>query len=340
VIGFACAEAYVRRFAPRRPVAAERVPLPVQPCADARIRIENRPGARYVLNFDERSSGGRREVVATINDQGFRGPVVDRPKPPGTLRILALGDSQTFGIGVGEGASWPAVLAQELARGGERRRVEVMNCAVAGYDAEQELASLETRWLEYEPDLVLLGYFVNDPGLPGIQGERPSGFYHELLSFVSPGRGGLLESLRQRSALVDFVLDATFRRARVHEWARGGEALHEDDFEGWVRTRAAIVRERDLARARGARFAVLLLPFLVRWNDGLLSTEPYRTVAAFCAQEEIPCLDLEPAFAGRDPATLLVDATDAHSGAEAHRIEGEAVARWIAERKMLLPAGN
>jgi len=340
VLGLACGEAYVRRFAPRRPVAADHVPLPVQPSADARIRIENRPGARYVLRFDERSAGGRREVVAAINDQGFRGAVVDRKKPPGTLRILALGDSQTFGIGVGEGESWPAILGEALARGGERRRVEVMNCAVAGYDAEQEEASLETRWLDYEPDLVLLGYFVNDPGLPGVQGERPSGFYHDLLSLVSPGRAGFLGALREHSALVDFVLDATFRHARVHEWARGGMALHADDFEGWVRTRAAIERERDLARARGARFAVLLLPFLVRWNDGYLSSEPYRTVAAFCERVDIPCLDLEPEFAGRDPARLLVDVTDAHSGVEAHRVEGEAVARWIVERKILPRAGD
>src|SRR5262245_2259448 len=41
-----------------------------------------------------------RDVHVEINSLGFRGPETVQPKPPGELRILALGDSITMGEGV------------------------------------------------------------------------------------------------------------------------------------------------------------------------------------------------------------------------------------------------
>ena len=41
-----------------------------------------------------------------INHLGYRGPEVRAARRPGTLRLLALGDSTTFGLGVGESQRW------------------------------------------------------------------------------------------------------------------------------------------------------------------------------------------------------------------------------------------
>jgi hypothetical protein len=41
-------------------------------------------------------------VTFAINQQGLRGPEVSQAKPPGTFRVLGLGDSFTFGTGVRE----------------------------------------------------------------------------------------------------------------------------------------------------------------------------------------------------------------------------------------------
>jgi hypothetical protein len=288
-------------------------------------------GQRY---FD-RDGHPVREVVATINDLGFRGPRVECEKPAGVFRIVVIGDSQSFGSGVAEEESWPAVLARTVAPLVGGARIEVMNCAVPGYDAEQSAIALETRWLAYAPDLVLLGYFVNDPALPGIRTGPHLGPSRWLMTIVRPGERGTIGWLRGRSALVDFVMDGVYRRLRVREWALGAVALHEDDNEGWVRTRAAITRERDSCAAGGVRFGVVLLPFLVPWNDGLISTEPYTQVSRFCAASEIPSLDLEPFFAGVDLDGLLVHERDPHSGPLAHFVEGEAIAAWILDRGLL-----
>jgi GDSL-like Lipase/Acylhydrolase len=329
------AELLVRAFAPRRTASTDSGPRLVQPSEDPRIRFENRPGARQEIRFFDAKGGVAKEVVAVINADGYRGTAVAKEKPPGTLRIAALGDSQTFGIGIGEGASWPAVLEASLQRSLPGTSVEVMNCAVPGYDAEQEAAALESRWLAYAPDLVLLGYFANDPPPPKSGPDEGKTWSRWMLGELLPNQRGFVGWARRSSALLDVVLDGVYRRLLVREWAAGAEQLHDDASDGWQRTQALFSIERDACTRAGARFAVVLIPFLVRCGDGLISTWPYRKVARVCGEAGIPTLDLEPSFQGEDFAHLLVHERDSHSAPPAHRIEGEAIARWVLEHKLL-----
>jgi hypothetical protein len=335
VAGLAASEVYVRHLDRRWPPLSQTDPLPFQVSSDPRIRLENRPGAKMVMRFFDRDAKLLREVTATINDLGFRGAPVEREKPAGVFRIVVIGDSQTFGIGVGESESWPAVMEGNLAPLVHGARLEVMNCAVAGYDAEQSAAALETQWLAYAPDLVLLGYFVNDPAVPGARSEPHLGPLRWLMPIVQPERRGFTGWLRRTSALVDFVCDGTYRRLRVREWALGAAALHVDGYEGWTRTRAAMERERDLCAGRGARFGVVLLPFLIPWKGALITTKPYAEVSNFCARSGIASVDLEPCFAGVALDGMLVHERDPHTGSRAHLLEGQAVAAWVLEQGLL-----
>jgi len=333
--GLAIAELLVRAFVPRRTPSTESGPRLVQPSPDPRIQFENRPGARQEIRFFDPKGGVAKDVVAVINPDGYRGAAVAKEKPPGTLRIAALGDSQTFGIGIGEGESWPAVLEASLRESLSGTSIEVMNCAVPGYNAEQEAAALETRWLAYAPDLVLLGYFANDPPPRTSFPDEGKTWSRWMLGELLPDRRGFVGWARKSSALVDLVLDGVYRRLLVREWAAGAVQLHDDASDGWQRTRALFSIDRDACARSGARFAVVLIPFLVRTGDGLISTGPYRKVSAVCAEAGIPILDLEPSFRDVDLSRMLVHERDSHSAPPAHRIEGEAVARRLVDSKLL-----
>ena len=52
--------------------------------------------------------------LATINGFGFRGPMPRLPKPDGWARVLAVGDSTTFGLGVDDEGAYPAQLERRL----------------------------------------------------------------------------------------------------------------------------------------------------------------------------------------------------------------------------------
>src|SRR5215469_15014635 len=53
-------------------------------------------------------------VDVRLNALGFREPHLPSPKPPGVLRVVALGDSFTRGYGVEEHQAWPRRLETVL----------------------------------------------------------------------------------------------------------------------------------------------------------------------------------------------------------------------------------
>lgn len=88
----------------------------------------------------------------------FRSPPVDSPKK--RFRILVLGDSCAFGLGVADHETWPARLAARLS--GNGLTAEVINAGVPGYTAFQGKRFLETSGWALKPDLIVVGFGFND----------------------------------------------------------------------------------------------------------------------------------------------------------------------------------
>lgn len=107
---------------------------------------------------------GSVDSSVAINHQGYRDIDHALIKPPGTFRILLLGDSMSEGMEVAlQDLYWKRLettLPQCPALGG--RRVEVISLAVNGYGTAQEYLTLRERGLTYRPDLVLLAVFTGN----------------------------------------------------------------------------------------------------------------------------------------------------------------------------------
>lgn len=97
----------------------------------------------------------------TTNSRGFRNrDEYEYAKPPGTLRILSLGDSHTQGYEVRQEATFSGVLERFLRHRGIR--AEVLNTGVSGFSTAEALVFLENEGHRYEPDAVALGFYAND----------------------------------------------------------------------------------------------------------------------------------------------------------------------------------
>jgi lysophospholipase L1-like esterase len=120
------------------------------------------------------------QVLQKHNSLGFRGPEFALEKPPRRTRIFAVGDSQTYGIGVENDETFSAVL-ESL-----DPSLQVINGGVGAYGTDQELLLLQ-EWIgRLAPDLVVLAYFWND--LPDIvDGKYTQAELHEgRVRFVPP----------------------------------------------------------------------------------------------------------------------------------------------------------
>ena len=98
-----------------------------------------------------------------INNLGFRDRQdYDLAKPPGTFRILVLGDSVTFGHGSHFETTYPYLLEQRLKEWRPATNWQVWNLGVPGYNTRQELRYLQEVGATFRPDLVIVGFYPND----------------------------------------------------------------------------------------------------------------------------------------------------------------------------------
>ena len=109
--------------------------------------------------------GGPDRGAVRINAQGFRGLDFARNKGKGARRILLLGDSFGFGVGVDESHTAAARLAElvnadrELTGGSP---VQVFNLSVSGYSTDQQVLTFESEGAILDPDVVILLMCDND----------------------------------------------------------------------------------------------------------------------------------------------------------------------------------
>src|SRR5687768_4891777 len=108
------------------------------------------------------------QYTAAINGHGFRGADVAR-EHPGVFRIVAFGDSYTYGWGVELEDSWPIVLEGLLRKAGHP--VEVLNLGSPGSTTSRYAEAAGRAMEQLLPDLVLVAILQTDD-LDQLKGAR------------------------------------------------------------------------------------------------------------------------------------------------------------------------
>jgi len=111
------------------------------------------------FKFTEGSWWGCREKLTS---KGTRGTEFERNKPKDTYRILGLGDSVCFGVGVCSDNIFLKKLENKLNDKKIKPKFEVINAAVIGYSSMQEYLFFLKYGQYWNPDMVIITVCPND----------------------------------------------------------------------------------------------------------------------------------------------------------------------------------
>jgi lysophospholipase L1-like esterase len=296
---------------------ASRPPLPEawQRLPDLRTK-----GELAQPNLRVRNAGALYET----NGAGFRGRERQRRKPDGVFRIALIGDSIAMGWGVAEADSYAARLEASLGP-----RFEVLNFGIAGLDALESIERFHAKALDFEPDLVVYGFTLNDLDNRHYRKSAADlGLVHrELMAHPSwlwarvllPRLGALREVLVAPPGSPLFELD--------DNWFHNPAA--------WQTMLSALDRLVATMRERGGCAVLLIHPQLHYLNALHPYHRHYDAIARAAAERGFHVVNPIDDFLGRKDRRLWVADDDPHPGPEAHAMLAARLLREISA----LPAG-
>jgi hypothetical protein len=261
-----------------------------------------------------------RRAMRPRNADGYRDRERVKPRPPGVRRVLSLGDSFAWGASIEFEDAYP----QRLERGLSRRRREpweVVNLALPGMNTVDHAAQLVQEGLAYGPELVLLGFVLNDSEDAAAAETRRAQDWVETRR--QPPPGGLL----RRSALARLVQGRLFATAENRRRIAGYRSMYADDAPGWVAARRALKTMGAFCREHGIPFAVAVFPLFGNpLDEGYPFSELHQKVSQAAAESGARVIDLLPRYRGLRSDLLVVDGVDdEHPNEIAHRIAANAL---------------
>jgi lysophospholipase L1-like esterase len=260
-----------------------------------------------------------------VNDSGYRGVPLAEATSETELRVLVLGDSMTFGNGVGELETYPVHLARWLSDHAQGWEARSANLGVPSYNAEQVAIQLREKGIPLHPDLVVYGFFVNDAAPKGtsIHWARPD-----------PGR---VQSLVGNSHLVRFLQSQAPRRVTEIRQALGLRArsdgyneYYREESQTWEACRNSLREIRDVCRSAEVPLAVVLIPFWVDFRNYPWA-DCHRAVYRELEKLGVPVLDLaqvwgERGINGRD---YWIDIHQSHPTGEGYQLLTETLGDFL-----------
>jgi lysophospholipase L1-like esterase len=228
-------------------------------------------------------------VPVRINGHGRRDVERQFAKPPGTFRVLVLGDSFVEAMQVPLDGAFARLLERQL-NGDGTARIEVVSAGVSGYGTASELLYFERVGKRYQPDLVVLAFYPGndvknnsptledrfkpvyaaDGALDKVVGEwqerRPSAWLPRLHAYLYVRQALLLRRPQLAYALARYglVQPEAIRMVPLRDGVPVDYGVYATPLEpewqnAWVRTERLLGELQQAVAVSGARLVIAIL---------------------------------------------------------------------------------
>ena len=287
-------------------------------------------------------------TVVSTNSQHLRSEQSSRPlepRQPGTIRVVCLGDSVTFGYRVPvvwpdkpteydpEALPYPMLLEKQLRAANPRRSIEVITMAVPGYTSHQGLQWLRRDINRLKPDLLTVSFGWNDASFSDV-----------------PDR----EAIRTNWSAVGvrWLVDHSQAFAHATRWLRAREtrkqqAERETQPQTRVRPVARVSQQEylnnmlaivDLARQRGTGVVVIAAPYRDHSSEAPeanLMLQYRVALGSTMKQRGVPFLEIRELTEDAYPANEGWFGERIHPNHMGHRLIASELLKLIGSQRML-----
>ena len=248
-------------------------------------------------------------VPFQTNSQGLRDKEYALDKPTGVFRVAVLGDSFTLPSGVAIEDAFHSLLEDRLNLGKESTRYEFINFAVGAYTLQQYLSAIRHRAMEYDPDLILIGFCAGNDHKVFLPDRFPDRYRPKGRTYPFYG---------------SFVVNAVALKLQ--------ESQVEEE-RGRLTDRQARYLERvfgELAAFSEAEEIPVVLVYLSNQEEN------YQTIEELALANGIEhFLDVSSAFRGTKLSDYRILPIDNHPNAKAHRIFADRTYEYLVKENLL-----
>lgn len=259
-----------------------------------------------------------------------------KAKQPGTLRIVCLGDSVTFGYRVPavwpekpneydrEWLPFPMLLEKHLRAANPERAIEVVTMAVPGYTSHQGLAWLRRDINKLDPDLITVSFGWND------------------VSFSDAADREAIDT-GWRAVGIRWLIDHSQAFAHATRWLRSRQPA-----PATIRRPVTRVSEQEylnnfqefiqLATANRTKIIILAAPYRDRTTnppEAALMEEYRAALRSLAKQDEIPFLEVLELTEAAYPSNEGWFGELIHPNHMGHRLIASELLKLLAAKRML-----
>lgn len=255
------------------------------------------------------------EIVPNIkgrtNSLGMRDKEYEIRKAPGIYRIVVLGDSITM---YGEYTDY---LEEELNKN-FGNRFEVWNCAIGGQGVREYYYNLLYRCLNYKPDLIIIGFCLNDFKPTPVIFKTKDGLhcYRQFLIFKSNFDNWFFcHSYAYR-----------FFMLKIEKLLAGKKAGDLDEYG-----RKYLRKIKEIALYNKVPLLSVIFPYFRVTSE---DTNQYRVIKKLIKEFDIDSLDLHEVFPRSERKNFVSPFDKIHPDARAHKIAALAIMEYLRQNKL------
>lgn len=283
--------------------------------------LEAAPEIGSLLNRFQRSDNpvlfyeprpGYADETYKINSAGFRDREFALEKSDDVFRIVVLGDSIIWGHGLPQDKTFAKQLESKLnQQSRDGINFEALNFGVSGYSTVEEVELFRTKAIKYDPDLVIVGYCLNDYFDSSL----------EAIAFHQTHYGLFSKS---------YVWDHVRRTSASWSYEKFGVDISDDKANKRLRQKFT-----ELTELAPCPVAMLIFPTLHSFDDYGFRNEHARAASA-AGGLGIEIIDLLDAYKEYRAVDLKVSLTDhTHPNAKGTGIAADVAIKRLANRSML-----